>query len=538
MSLFIYVYLPIPGFQSRNSSDLILATYYLLCILLQAEEWQETFSRECKAAVITQSNNSQSHVNSPRTIAVASSSNTSSNATPIRVNTPSRTGTSPPIVNQDLRATSNISNKVHMKQLRDGNANNHHHNNSNQGRNGSGMNGGNNTANNTKPPHKPALPSSISNHSKRAASPGPKIAPTRPADELRNDNFDNSALNKIDLIPSLVVGDANGKSTNKTWEKTSAKTDKEFSKNKIPVGKSFKVDVDQIAGNHSVIVNHVIVNYNSQHPNRTQQAGNGKSINNNQASEVSQQPGSSKSSHKQQSVSKNGSTNNQQTAASATKACRDPADKVRQEIREFNDMLQSNLKIPKSILKVLNDSCMIISNSLPSLKATAGSFNTRPNGATTAPAVASNPPAVGSKPTGTTSVGGKESMYTWKSSVWSCGQNSYGELGLGDVNLRKNFAKVPSLEEKSIVSIGAGNEHSLFVTKDGRLYTSGYNDNGQCGVGSTQQVRQPTLVQSLEGEDIAQVNVYNGCEHTLAITRDGKIFSFGYNYRGQVKSIY
>ncbi len=472
-------------------------------------------------------------MNSPRTIAVANSSNTTTSAAPTRANTPSRTNASPAIANNDFRATTNISNKVHMKQLRDGNSNNHHYNNNNnQGRNnGSGANGGNNAANNTKLPHKPALP----NHSKRAASPGPKVAPARPADEVRNDNLDNSALNKIDLIPSLVVGDAHGKSTNnKTWEKTSAKNEKEFNKNKIPVGKNFKVDLDQISGNNSVIVNHVIVNYNGQNQNRAHAATNGKSTNNNQASEGSQQLGPSKSTNKQQAASKNGSTNNQQTAATANKTCRDPADKVRQEIREFNDMLQSNLKIPKSVLKVLHDSCMIITNTLPSLKSTGGSFNTRPSGATTTtatPAAASNPPVIASnKPTVTNS----NNMFSWKSSVWSCGQNSYGELGLGDVNLRKNFAKVLSLEEKSIVSIGAGNEHSLFVTKDGKLYTSGYNDNGQCGMGSTQQVRQPTLVQSLEGEEIAQVNVYNGCEHTLAITRDGKIFSFGYNYRGQV----
>ena len=88
-----------------------------------------------------------------------------------------------------------------------------------------------------------------------------------------------------------------------------------------------------------------------------------------------------------------------------------------------------------------------------------------------------------------------------------------------------------------MVSIGAGNEHSLFVTQEGKLYTAGYNDNGQCGMGSNQQVRYPTAVPALEGEEIAQVHVYNGCEHSLAVTRDGKIFSFGYNYRGQVRAI-
>lgn len=121
-----------------------------------------------------------------------------------------------------------------------------------------------------------------------------------------------------------------------------------------------------------------------------------------------------------------------------------------------------------------------------------------------------------------------------QSYVWSCGQNSYGELGHEDINQRRSFSKVAFLEDKCIVSIGAGNEHSVFVTKDGKLLVSGYNDNGQCGTGSNQQVRQISHVQALEGEYISQVHVYNGCEHTLAITKDGKLFSFGYNYRGQL----
>jgi alpha-tubulin suppressor-like RCC1 family protein len=69
------------------------------------------------------------------------------------------------------------------------------------------------------------------------------------------------------------------------------------------------------------------------------------------------------------------------------------------------------------------------------------------------------------------------------------------------------------------------------------VFVTGYNDNGQCGVGNNQQVKQPTLIQALEGEEIAHVHVYNGCEHTLAVTRDGKLYSFGYNYRGQVSQV-
>ena len=170
-----------------------------------------------------------------------------------------------------------------------------------------------------------------------------------------------------------------------------------------------------------------------------------------------------------------------------------------------------------------------------------GMLNGLLNQSAVAAAALQNPAAlrIGSTATGTSSsighnvLGGSRQPHV-TSYVWSCGQNSYGELGLGDVVMRKSFTRVSDLDDKQIVSIGAGNEHSLFVTQDGKLLSSGYNDNGQCGMGTTQQVRQPTLVAALEGEDIVHVHVYNGCEHTLAVTREGKLYSFGYNYRGQL----
>lgn len=67
--------------------------------------------------------------------------------------------------------------------------------------------------------------------------------------------------------------------------------------------------------------------------------------------------------------------------------------------------------------------------------------------------------------------------------MWSCGQNSYGELGHGDTASRKSFERIESLQQKEIIQIGAGNEHTIALTVDGKVLTCGYNDNGQCGQG-------------------------------------------------------
>ena len=118
--------------------------------------------------------------------------------------------------------------------------------------------------------------------------------------------------------------------------------------------------------------------------------------------------------------------------------------------------------------------------------------------------------------------------------VWTFGQNSYGELVQGDTVTRKVPCRVTAVDEKSIVRVAAGNEHTVLLTADGTVYTAGYNDNGQCGQGSTERVGKLTPVDELRGHVVTQIHAYNGCEHTLAVTQEGQLFSFGYNYRGQL----
>ncbi|KAL3661370.1 hypothetical protein V7S43_013573 [Phytophthora oleae] len=118
--------------------------------------------------------------------------------------------------------------------------------------------------------------------------------------------------------------------------------------------------------------------------------------------------------------------------------------------------------------------------------------------------------------------------------VWSCGQNSYGELGHGDTASRKSFERVQSLQHKEIVQIGAGNEHTIALTADGKVLTCGYNDNGQCGQGGTARVSHLSEVPKLGDSGVSQVHAYNGCEHTILVSMDGRAATCGYNYRGQL----
>ena len=66
------------------------------------------------------------------------------------------------------------------------------------------------------------------------------------------------------------------------------------------------------------------------------------------------------------------------------------------------------------------------------------------------------------------------------------------------------------------------------------MYTCGYNDSGQCGVGRTGRVTKLREVQALRGKPVVQVYSSNGCEHLAAVTQDGELFTCGYNARGQL----
>ncbi|TDH65060.1 uncharacterized protein CCR75_002142 [Bremia lactucae] len=119
--------------------------------------------------------------------------------------------------------------------------------------------------------------------------------------------------------------------------------------------------------------------------------------------------------------------------------------------------------------------------------------------------------------------------------LFSCGQNNYGELCLGHCNSSSQLERVPHFSAKAIRDIVGGNEVLAVVMKDGRVLTCGLNKSGQCGIGTFEErVIMATPVRALNGISIRLVAAANGCEHMLAVTTEGTVYSWGYNDRGQL----
>lgn len=81
--------------------------------------------------------------------------------------------------------------------------------------------------------------------------------------------------------------------------------------------------------------------------------------------------------------------------------------------------------------------------------------------------------------------------------------------------------------------VAAGACHSLAVTRpSGRLYTWGWSAHGQCGTGSTSDIQQPALCGALDGVPLAAAAA--GMAHSVVASRDGAVYSFGWNSNSQL----
>lgn len=128
-------------------------------------------------------------------------------------------------------------------------------------------------------------------------------------------------------------------------------------------------------------------------------------------------------------------------------------------------------------------------------------------------------------------------LLTDKLQIHSCGSNTYGQLGIGNMNVSllhqqnpnqlggqgvqstifrvKNFyneslasnstdrreSQSNDSTKKEFQQISCGSEHSFALSSEGDLYSWGLNFKGQLGLGDFENRYEPTLVESLSPID-------------------------------------
>ncbi|KAI8351381.1 regulator of chromosome condensation 1/beta-lactamase-inhibitor protein II [Mortierella sp. GBAus27b] len=108
--------------------------------------------------------------------------------------------------------------------------------------------------------------------------------------------------------------------------------------------------------------------------------------------------------------------------------------------------------------------------------------------------------------------------------VYVFGTNDCAQLGLGeDIRQRKKPANLAALNDEQIVDIAAGGMHNMALTADGKLWSWGIND--QRALGRSGDEYTPLPVEGLD--DIKIVKVACSDSVTVALTEDGYVYTWG-----------
>ncbi|MER7134913.1 RCC1 domain-containing protein, partial [Streptosporangium saharense] len=112
--------------------------------------------------------------------------------------------------------------------------------------------------------------------------------------------------------------------------------------------------------------------------------------------------------------------------------------------------------------------------------------------------------------------------------VWAWGDNSQGQLGLGNTTNKKVPSQVPGLSD--VTSVSAGNDYSVALKTDGTVWAWGDNSQGQLGNGTLTDSKVPVQVAGIYNA----VGISAGPGHALAVLSDGTVRAWGDNSQGQL----
>lgn len=118
--------------------------------------------------------------------------------------------------------------------------------------------------------------------------------------------------------------------------------------------------------------------------------------------------------------------------------------------------------------------------------------------------------------------------------LYVCGDNYFGQIGLGDNKECFNFTQVPWPENRGkIKHIIAALFYTIVLTQDNKLWVCGHNKYGQLGFGDEKDYDIFTALPW--PEERGRINqVIVGWNHTFVLTEDNRLWACGNNDAGQL----
>lgn len=121
--------------------------------------------------------------------------------------------------------------------------------------------------------------------------------------------------------------------------------------------------------------------------------------------------------------------------------------------------------------------------------------------------------------------------------VYTLGNNAYGQCGRPVIQ-DENYLGNPTMQllnvtNEDLEDVFCGQDHSMILTKNGKLFSFGWGTDGQTGLGHFESVHVPTEVKGdIKGERIVKVACSGDCN--LALNDKGEVFGWGNTEYGQL----
>ena len=122
--------------------------------------------------------------------------------------------------------------------------------------------------------------------------------------------------------------------------------------------------------------------------------------------------------------------------------------------------------------------------------------------------------------------------------IWSCGHNSYGQLGYGDFEVYEGGLPKMMMslvkDKVCVIEIDCGGYHAICLDVEQKIYSWGYNTKGQCGDGTTNDINRPKLISSVVDKKFGKIQC--GYYHSYSwCDCEDKHYLFGDNGQQQCR---
>ncbi|XP_028322655.1 RCC1-like G exchanging factor-like protein [Gouania willdenowi] len=131
-------------------------------------------------------------------------------------------------------------------------------------------------------------------------------------------------------------------------------------------------------------------------------------------------------------------------------------------------------------------------------------------------------------------------ILTDQEGVFSMGNNAYGQCGRTIVEDEVYSGshvihKIKGFDSR-VTQVVCGQDHSLFLTETGKVFSCGWSADGQTGLGHHNMSSSPTEVGGdLTGVKVQHISSYGDC--SLAVSTEGALFGWGNSEYRQLSSV-